>query len=137
SLMHLEVEAARIAAALAVLVFALMAVAWRSGLRVFLHQALLVELAVLFRTVLHNFYQRTYFPAPLWDSRVVSVGAVVALLFAALLFAFRLRRKGEGSFESGIVRILQTWACRLEQVIFFVEIGLLNVFLALELRHGL
>ena len=137
SLMRFEVEADWIAAAWAALVFALMAVAWRSGLRVFLHQALLVGLAVLFRAVLHNFYQRTYFPAPLWDSRMVSVGAVVALLFAALPFAFRLRRKGEGSFESGIVRILQTLASRPEQVIFFVAIGLLTVLLALEMRHGL
>ena len=137
SLMRFEVEADWIAAAWAALVFALMAIAWRSGLRVFLHQALLVGLAVLFRAVLHNFYQRTYFPAPLWDSRVVSVGAVVALLFAALPFAFRLRRKGEGSFESGIVRILQTLASRPEQVIFFVAIGLLTVLLALEMRHGL
>src|SRR5438105_1308167 len=137
SLMRFEVEADWIAAAWAALVFALMAVAWRSGLRVFLHQALLVGLAVLFRAVLHNFYQRTYFPAPLWDSRMVSVGAVVALLFAALPFAFRLRRKGEGSFESGIVRILQTLASRPEQVIFFVAIGLLTALLSLEMRHGL
>jgi len=137
SLMRFEVEADWVAAAWAALVFALMAVAWRSGLRVFLHQALMVGFVVLFRTVLHSFYQRTYFPAPLWDSRMVSVGAVVALLFAALPFAFRLRRKGEGSFESGIVRILQTLAWRPEQVIFFVAIGLLTALLALEMRHGL
>src|SRR5437660_11917291 len=64
SLMRFEVEADWVAAAWAALVFALMAVAWRSGLRVFLNQALLVELALLFRTVLHTFYQRAYFSAP-------------------------------------------------------------------------
>jgi Predicted membrane protein (DUF2339) len=137
SLMRFEVEADWVAAAWAALVFALMAVAWRSGLRVFLHQALLVGLVVLFRTVLHNFYQRTYFPAPLWDSRMFSVGAVVALLLAALPFAFSLRKKGEASFESGMVRILQTLAWHPEQLIFFIAIGLLTVLLALEMRHGL
>jgi hypothetical protein len=109
SLMRFELEADWVAAAWAALVFALLAIAWRSKLRVFLHQALLIAFAVLFRTILHNFYQRTYFPAPVWESRMVSVGAVVALLFAALPFAFRLRKKGEGSIESGIFEPCKPW----------------------------
>ncbi|HEV2715537.1 MAG TPA: hypothetical protein VGU64_09765, partial [Terriglobales bacterium] len=137
SLMRFEVEADWVAAAWAALVFGLLAIAWRSGLRVFLHQALLIGFAVLFRTILHNFYQRSYFPAPVWESRMISVGTVVALLFAALPFAFRVRRKAESSSESRVIRILQTLGARPEQVIFFIAIGLLTVLLALEMRHGL
>jgi len=47
---------------------------------------------VLFRTVLHNFYERSYFPAPMWESRWVTVGATVFLLLAALPIALRLKR---------------------------------------------
>ena len=46
-----------------------------------------------FRTVLHDFYERTYFPAPTWESRWVTVGATVGLLLASLPIAFRLRGK--------------------------------------------
>jgi len=137
SLMRFEVEADWVAAAWAALVFGLLAITWRSRLRVFLHQALLTAFAVLFRTTLHNFYQRSYFPAPLWESRKISVGTVVGLLFAALPFAFRVRKKAESSSESRVLRMLQTLGARPEQVIFFIAIGLLTVLLALEMRHGL
>jgi uncharacterized membrane protein len=137
SLMRFELEADWVAAAWAALVFGLLAIAWRSGLRVFLHQALLIGFAVLFRTILHNFYQRSYFPAPVWESRMIGVSTVVGLLFAALPFAFRVRRKAESSSGSRVIRILQNLGARPEQVIFFIAIGLLTVLLALEMRHGL
>ena len=136
ALMRFELEADWVAAAWAALVFVLLAVAWRSKLPVFLHQALLVLLGVLFRTTLHNFYQRSYFPAPFWESRWVCAGAVVALLFACLPLAFRLRRK-EDSFETGLVRVFQSLTRRPEQVLFFTAVGLLTVLLALEMRHGM
>ena len=62
SLMRFELEADWVAAAWAALAFALILIAWRSGRKVFLHQALLGAAGVVFRTVLHNFYERTYFP---------------------------------------------------------------------------
>ena len=34
----------------------------------------MVAVGVLFRTVLHNFYERSYFPAPGWESRWITVG---------------------------------------------------------------
>jgi hypothetical protein len=137
ALMRFELEADWVAAAWAALVFVLLAVAWRSKLPVFLHQALLVGLGVLFRTTLHNFYQRSYFPAPFWESRWVCVGTVVVILFASLPLAFRLRRKDEAPPGTGLVRLFQSFTRRPEQVFFFMAVGLLTVLLALEMRHGM
>ncbi len=137
SLMRFELEADWVAAAWAALAFALLAMAWRSGHRVFLYQGLLVVLGVLLRTVLHNFYERSYFPAPLWESRWVTVGVTVALVLASLPVAFQIRRKGEISDETGMVRLVQGLGRRPEQLFFFIAIGLLTVLLALEMRLGM
>ena len=136
ALMRFELEADWVAAAWAALVFATSAIAWRTGRRIFLHQALMLSFAVLFRVVLHNFYERSYFPAPVWDDRRLSVGVAIAMLIASLPFAFRLRRK-EISVESGLARILQSLSNRPEQVFFFIAIGCLTVLLTLETRHGM
>jgi len=137
SLMRFELAADWVAAAWAALAFALLAIAWRSGRRVFLYQGLLIVFGVLFRTVLHNFYERSYFPAPLWESRWVTVGATIALLLASLPITFQIRRKGETSDGVGWVRLIQGLGRRPEQLFFFVAIGLLTVLLALEMRHGM
>jgi hypothetical protein len=137
ALIRFELDADWVAAAWASLAFVLLVVAWRSERRVFLGQGLMVALAVLFRTVLHNFYERSYFPAPSWDSRWITVGTTVALLFAALPFAFQLRKKDEQSLETGLIRLLQAVARRPEQLLFFIAVGLLTVLLATEMRHGM
>jgi uncharacterized membrane protein len=137
ALMRFELEADWVAAAWAALAFALLAIAWRSGRKVFLHQGLLVVLGVLFRTVLHNFYERSYFPAPMWESRWVTVGATVFLLLAALPIAFQIRRKTEDDNGAGIARLVRGLARRPEQIFFFVAIGLLTALLAVEMRHGM
>jgi hypothetical protein len=137
ALMRFELEADWVAAAWAALAFVLLAVAWRSKLPVFLHQALFMGFGVLFRTALHNFYQRSYFPAPFWESRSLCVGAVVALLFLSLPFAFRLRRRDQPASRTGIARALQLLGRRPEQVFFFIAVVLLTVLLALEMRHGM
>jgi Predicted membrane protein (DUF2339) len=137
ALMRFELEADWVAAGWAALAFLLMAIAWRSKRRVFLHQALLVIFGVLFRTGLHNFYQRSYFPAPVWESRSLSVGVAVALGFASLLFALRLRTQTEITAGSPIRRAFRFLSSRPEQVFFFIAVGLLTVLLALEMRHGM
>ena len=137
ALMRFELPPDWVAAGWAALVFALLAIAWRNGRPIFLHQGLLVALGVLFRTILHNFYQRTYFPAPAAESRWLSVGAVVFLLFASLVFAMKLRRKDDPLTETGLVRMLTLIARRPEQVLFFIGLILLTVLLALETRHGM
>jgi hypothetical protein len=136
-LMRFELEADWVASALAALALALLVVAWRSERRVFLYQGLIVAAGVLFRTVLHNFYERTYFPASGVESRWVTVGTAVAVLLLALPFAFQLRKKNEPSEETGFIRLLQSVVRRPEQLLFFIAIGLLTVLLAVEMRHGM
>lgn len=137
SLMRFELEADWVAAAWAALAFALIAIAWRSGRRLFLYQGILVVFGVLFRTMLHNFYERTYFPAPAWESRWVTVGVTVGLLLASLPIAFQIRRKDEHTEEVGLARLVQGLGRRPEQVFFFVAIGLLTGLLGVEMRHGM
>ena len=137
ALVRFELEPDWVAGAWAALVFALLAIAWRSERRVFLYQGLVIAIAVLFRTVLHNFYERSYFPASGWQSRWITAGTAVALLLLALPFAFQLRKKNEPSAESGLVRLLQSVIRRPEQLLFFIAIGLLTALLAIEMRHGM
>ena len=135
--MRFELEADWVAGAWAALVFALLAIAWRSQRRVFLYQGLAIAAAVLFRTALHNFYERSYFPASGWQSRWITAGTAVALLLLTLPFAFQLRKKNEPSEENGLVRLLQSVVRRPEQLLFFIAIGLLTALLAIEMRHGM
>ena len=137
ALMRFETEADWVAASWAALALALLVIAWRTERRVFLNQSLFVAVAVLFRTVLHNFYERSYFPASGCNSRWITAGTAIALLFLCLPFAFQLRRKNEPSEETGIVRLLQSLVRRPEQVLFFIAVGLLTSLLGVEMRHGM
>lgn len=138
ALIRFELAADWVATAWAAGVFGLLAVCWRSGRRVFLHQGLLIGAAVLLRTILHNFYERSYFPAPMLESRWVCVGTTVGLLFLCLPIAFRLRRKDQEDMpERTITRVLELVSRRPEQVIFFIALGLLTTLLGLEMRHGM
>ena len=139
ALMRFEFDPDWVVAAWSALALALVAVAWKTGRRIFLDQGLVVALLVLFRTLLHNFYERSYFPAPFWHSRLVCVGLAVALLFAALFFAFELKRKAEEPVDT------RGWFARMaaavdrhpDQVFFFVPLLLLTVLLAVEVNKGL
>ena len=142
ALMRFELPADWVATAWAALALALSAVAWRSGRRTMLHQALVLGAGVLMRTMLHNFYQRSYFPAPVLQSRWLCVGATVAILFASLPVLFRLRRKaGEAPAQAPvkrrIFRVFAALSRRPEQVFFFIAVTLLTVLLALEMAHGM
>jgi len=137
SLMRFELEADWVAAAWAGLAFVLVLIAWRSARRIFLHQSLWLVFGVFFRTCLHNFYQRSYFPAPFWESRLICAGGVIALLFAGLPFAMKLRHKQSEDESGGWRRIFMLVADRPEQVFFFVAVALLTILLALEMRHGM
>jgi uncharacterized membrane protein len=137
ALMRFELDADWVAAAWAALAFGLLAIAWRSNRRVFLCQALLIAVGAVSRTALHNFYERSYFPSSGWESRWITVGAAIALLFAALPITFELRKKDEPTEETGIVGLLQSVVRRPEQLFFFSAVGLLTVLLALEMRHGM
>jgi hypothetical protein len=138
ALVRFELQPDWVAAGWAALAFGLTAVAWRTKQRVFLLQGLLLVFGVLFRTGLHNFYQRSYFPAPSWGTtRWTTVGATLTLLLAPLPFLFKLREKNAPGKKAGLLRFLQAIARRPEQVFFFVMLGLLTTLLAIEMRHGM
>lgn len=138
SLMRFEVPADWVAAAWASLAIALLLIAWRSTQRLFLQQALLIVAGVLARACLHNFYERSYFPAPMWQSRWVCVGTTVALLLIALPILFQLRIKDSSEAPAApLPRILTLMSRRPEQVFFFTAVILLTVLLGLEMRHGM
>jgi hypothetical protein len=134
-----ELESDWVATAWAAMIWALVAIAWRYEKRIFLHQGLLLGAAVLMRSTLHNFYERSYFPAPVWQGRSMTVGVTVALLFATLPFAFRLRRSPEeDSAKRGLWgRVFKVFERRPDQVFFFIPFFLLTVLLALEVPKGM
>lgn len=135
-LLRFEAPLDWVAAAWAAAVLAGMALAWRTGRRVFMHQALLLSLGVLFRGVMHNLYERSYFTAP---SKLISYLAVIlaaGFLFAGLVFAFRLRQPPPEEKKNWLVRAGRLFDAHPEQVLFFVPLVLFTAFLAVELRPG-
>jgi hypothetical protein len=137
ALVRFELEPDWVATGWAALAFALTAVAWRTKRRAFLYQSLLLAIAVLFRTSMHNFYERSYFPAPSWETRWVTVGTALFFLLAAQVFLFKLRDKEAGRLEGGLLRWISLLTNRPEQLFFFVTLTLLTFLLAIEMRHGM
>jgi uncharacterized membrane protein len=137
ALVRFETGADWVAAGWAGLTFALMAVAQRSGRRIFLQQGSFLALGVLLRTVLHNFYERSYFPPPQWESRWITAGAAITLLGAAMPFAFLLRQREGKTERGGLAGAVQLVLSRPEQFLFFVAVGLLTGLLGAEMRHGM
>jgi uncharacterized membrane protein len=126
-----------VAAGWAILVTALVAVTIKTGRRVFLHHSLLLTFGVVFRAILHNFYQRSYFPAPFWQSRVICVGAAVAALFAAIFLGRELRTEAASSRNKWYVRLVAAVNRRPDQAFFFAAFLLLTVLIGAEARPGL
>ncbi|HEY1262656.1 MAG TPA: DUF2339 domain-containing protein, partial [Terriglobales bacterium] len=82
ALLRFELLPDWVATGWAALALLLAATGWARRQRVFLYQALLLSVGIGFRTVLHNFYQRSYFPpVNLWQSRWALVGSTVLLMF--------------------------------------------------------
>lgn len=124
----------------AVLAVGLILAASLSGRRLFISQGLVVGLAVAVRGVLHNFYERSYFPlgAPFWFGRVLVLSVTAAVLLAGLPLAYRLRVKGGTAPAAGRVR--RGWfhfVNRPEQTLFFVALLLVTALLAAELKKGM
>jgi predicted membrane protein DUF2339 len=122
----------------AVVALGLTALAWRTARPLFLYQGLFVAFAGFFRAVLHNLYQRSYFPSPsFWLGRWFTVGTTVALLLAALPFAFRLRSssRSEAGAPKGR-RIFRGMVSRPEQVVFFLAFAALTLLVGFEMKRG-
>jgi uncharacterized membrane protein len=140
--MRFEAPPDWISAAWSGLLLGLVLIAWKWRRRIFLSQALLISLAILFRTIFHNFYQRSYFPAPsFWWGGWATVGTSILFLFMALLVALRLKlpRPGSDSVQHGIFsRCLGAINRNPAQVVFFVFFIILTGLLFVELRaHGM
>jgi len=140
--MRFELSPDWIAAAWSGMVCLFVLIAWRYGRRIFLGQALLLAAAVFFRTILHNFYQRSYFPPPSpWSGGWMTTGTSIALIFLALLVARRLklpRPEGPSEEAGWLKRALATLNRNPAQVFFFVSFILLTCLLYVELHtHGM
>ncbi len=130
TLLYVELLPSWVAAGWAALALMLIGAAhWRKR-RDFLHQSFLLALAVALRTVTYNFFQPNGADVPFWQSQQYYAGVAIALLFAALPFAFALQRSG--SLDSGSLAL----DSRPEQVFFFVPFGLLTALIALESTRG-
>jgi uncharacterized membrane protein len=133
ALIRFEFDLDWVIAGWAGLLIVLLALALLTRRNIFLSQAMLLNLAIVFRAAFHNFYERTYFPgASWWHSRSATVGAAVAMLFLSLLFAFPLRRR-LAEAPAGRMRWLVSHP---HQVLFFTPVALLTVLLTLEVRTG-
>jgi hypothetical protein len=140
--MRFELVPDWIAAAWAALVCLFVLIAWRYGRRIFVGQALLLAAAVFFRTLMHNIYERSYFPPPsAWSGGWMTGGAVVALIFGALMLARQLkepRPEGVADGRGWLRRALAALHRRPDRVFFFVSFILLTVLLYEELQaHGM
>lgn len=140
ALLRFEVPIDWVVAAWAGLTVVLLAAATLTGRRLFISQSLILGLAVAVRGVLHNFYERSYFPmhAPFAFGRFFVLSVTSAALLAGLPLAFRLRVKGGKAPAAGRVR--RGWfhfVNRPEQTLFFVALLLVTSLLAAELRKGM
>ncbi len=139
-LMRFELHADYVAIAWAALTAMLLAVAWRFKKPIFLHQGLLLGFGVLFRCLLHNVYERSYFPGALWHGRAFTVGVTAALMLAGLPFGFKMRRRESGESPKPARwpgQALSALVRRPEQIFFYVPFALLTILLAAEMRRGL
>lgn len=137
-LVRFELDPDWVAPAWAVLVLLLMGLSWSTARRVFEHQAILVGFGAMFRGALHNLYERTNLPGPLWHSRWLTVGVTAVLLFVALIPGFQMREMGKQSEDDPFWRrALRALARRPEQVFFFAALALVTVLLSVEMRSGM
>ncbi|HKS21149.1 MAG TPA: DUF2339 domain-containing protein, partial [Thermoanaerobaculia bacterium] len=107
------------------------------GRRVFLHIGIATAVLTLARGVLHNLYERSWFPPPANAPRWLFVAGVSALLFATLPFAFRLRRLDRPPAARPLRRLFAWLDTRPEQILFFIPVVLVTALLATETRAGM
>jgi hypothetical protein len=126
-----------VAAIWALMVLVLMVVAVKLQRPLFADHALVLAAAVLARAWMHNFYERSYIPAPWRASRIVCVGTAALALLAAVPFAFRLpAAPPRPTARSPLLRFLRMVASHPEQALFFMPALLVATLLASELHRG-
>ena len=122
----------------AAVVFALLGAALLLNRPLFLHQGLLLSVAVLGRGMAHNLFGGSNFSGDNWKGDYLLLSSAAAILLASLFFAFRLRgRFSLPQNASPWVRRFAVIASRPEQVVFFVAIILVTCMLALKMKSGM
>jgi hypothetical protein len=125
----------------AAVVFALLGAALFLDRALFLHQGLLLTVAVLGRGLAHNLFGGSYFTGETgenWKGDYFLLSLAAAILLASLFFAFRLRgRYGVTQNASPWLKRLAMIAGRPEQVVFFVPVILVTFMLALKMQSGM
>ncbi|MGB8261883.1 MAG: DUF2339 domain-containing protein, partial [Terracidiphilus sp.] len=124
-----------LAAIWAALATLLVALAWLLRRRAFLVQAVTLAALVLLRGVFFDLPLSS--PAGFWRGALFRVALAALILFAALPFAYRLRR--EGFFppsRTALGGVLALLLRRPEQVFFFAPFLLMAVALAVRLTSG-
>ena len=126
-----------IAAGWAALSLLVIAVAWVAHRDVFLHQGILLAISVLFRGVLFNLTQESAAAGPWLTTRSAHVIVAAALLFAAQVFAFPLRRRfASVNFRGGSLEEWTALARRPEQFFFFIPLTLITVLIFKDVEQG-
>ena len=121
--------------ALAVATFILLGAALLLDRPIFLHQGILVTVGACVRGTMHNLFGASYFSSGDWSGRYFVLGSAVAVLFACLPFAFRLRhREKDRPYR---VPWIGTIMRHPEQILFFAPVFLLTLMLALKMRAGM
>jgi hypothetical protein len=131
ALVRFEVEPEMVVVGYALIVFALLAVTWRTRHEIFLYQALLVLGFTAVRISMYNFYHLR----ELFSSSLRGAVWAIAVLAAAVPLAFGLRG------ETAKLTARWPWAAfllrRPEQPMFFVPVILLAVLLFLKISGGM
>ena len=136
-LIRFETPAPYVVVSWAVLIMVLLAAARWAGQAVFLYQAIVLGVCTTVRTMMYNLETPSYFT--LVDVRARSVGAVIALFFLALIFAFRLRQTPPPDLVnggSGIRGLLRRVASHPEQFFLFAAVAMLTPLIAIEMARG-
>ena len=122
----------------AAVVFVLLGASLALEKPIFLHQGLLLTLAVFGRGMAHNLFGASYFGDSDWKGNYLILGSAAGLLLVSLVFAFKLRGRFEPKQNSGrIARIAQAAFRRPEQVVFFAPVTLVTFMLALKMKTGM
>ena len=135
SLLYFQFPNDWLVTAWAVAVFVLFVLTLALDRVIFVHQALLLTAAICGRALMHNLFGASYFSDGNWTGRFFVLGSGIAVLFACLPIAFRLRERyrTQAFSRSWITSLMR----HLEQPMFFVPVFLLTLMLALKMRAGM
>jgi uncharacterized membrane protein len=137
TVLYFGLDAGWVATGWAALAFLLIGASWAAKHNVLLHHSLLLALAVAFRTIFSDLSQPFVEGAAFLDSRSIHVIAASALLFAAMVFAFPLRRRFAAQADRrGIPEAILPFIERPEQVFFFVPLVQVTALIVRDVSEG-